>query len=134
MQKEAQRVALTQTRQTLTVTREDYDQTCKGFEIKMRQSNELEKSDVKYETLEFVKTIFGQGVQKINAFTNTSAQQAFADLGCEVKPKPGKNSTALSFNLGESRVMKFKWDNPHGHGDDNLYNELKPYMRRFLHL
>jgi hypothetical protein len=79
-----------------------------------------------------VKTIFGQGDKKINTFSNLSAQQAFVNLGCIVKNKKKENSTQVSFNLGGERLMKLKYHNPHGHGDENLYDALKPYLKRFL--
>lgn len=116
-------------KQTLKMKREDYEQT-KQLTVKRTQTT-TKKSNVAYGTLEFVKTIFGMGDQKINAFSIQAARQAFADLGCEVSNKKGENSTKLKFNLDSGRVMKFKFHNPHGQGDD-LYDALKPYMRRFL--
>lgn len=76
-----------------------------------------------------------------------SAKKAFADLGCKVENKKGENSTSLYFDLGKERRMKLdyqemnnqadkeektKYHNPHGHGDNNLYNALKPHLKRFL--
>ena len=116
-------------KQTLKMKREDYEQT-KQLTVK-RTETTTKKSNVTYGTLEFVKTIFGMGDQKINAFSIQAARQAFADLGCEVSNKKGENSTKLKFNLDGGRVMKFKFHNPHGQGND-LYDALKPYMRRFL--
>ena len=93
------------------------------------------------------QAIFGQG--KINTFSNDDAKRAFADLGCKVENKKGENSTKLSYDLGGDRRMglnyqeiddheglekeqKAKYHNPHGHGDSNLYNALKPHLKRFL--
>lgn len=130
--KQLQKEAAARTRHTLRVNKKDYDATCTNFVMKLDSPKEQKKSTVKYETLEFVKTIYGQGIKKINFFRGIEAQKAFADLGCIVKNKSGENSTSLIFNLGEGRVMKFKYHNPHGYGDDNLYNDLKPHMLRFL--
>lgn len=118
-----------QTRTTLKVNKKDYDVTGDKYITKIRSQSSQQQSVVKYETLELVKTIFGQGKQKMNAFDNMAAQQAFSDLGCGVKNKEGENSTSLSFELEEGRLMKFKYHNPH---PDNLYDALKPYMKRFL--
>jgi TPR repeat protein len=127
--KQAQKRFAELSKQTLKMKREDYEKS-KRFTVKRTQTT-TKKSNVAYGTLEFVKTIFGMGDQKINAFSIQAARQAFADLGCEVSNKKGENSTKLKFNLDGGRVMKFKFHNPHGQGND-LYDALKPYMRRFL--
>jgi len=82
--------------------------------------------------MELVKTIFGQGKTKINTFSNPTAKKAFVDLGCTVEDKKGENSTLVSFVLEKGRVIKLKYHNPHGHGDDHLYEDLKPHLKRFL--
>ena len=145
-QKQAKKDAAARTRHTLIVKKEDYDVTNNNIGAKIEICEERKKSKVSHETMNFVKAIFGQGT-KICTFSNTDAQKAFAELGCKVGNKKGENSTTLSFDLGQERRMelayqepnnqdmkeqKVKYHNPHGHGDDNLYNALKPHLKRFL--
>ncbi|MBA3813527.1 MAG: sel1 repeat family protein [Alphaproteobacteria bacterium] len=148
----AKREAALRTRHTLTVKKKDYIETCKNPLIKMPLPGHKNKAVVQHETLEFVKAIFGQG--KINTYSNKDAQKAFADLGCKVENKKGENSTSLSFSTTslsfdlegnrnmaldyqaieghEEKEEKSKYHNPHAHGDNNLYNALKPHLKRFL--
>jgi TPR repeat protein len=117
---------------TLNLTKKDYAEIGVGSRSKIEHDKQ-EKTTVKHlATLDLVQTIFGQGTRKINTFSNTEAQQAFADLGCTVNENQTENSTFLSYDLGEGRIMKFKYHNPHGHGDQNLYKALKRHMKKFL--
>lgn len=125
----AQKRAADLTKQSLKMKRKDYEET-KIPSVKKVQVN-TKKSNVRRETLEFVKTIFGIGTQSINTYSVHYARRAFADLGCKVSNKKGENSTKLEFVLDNKWVMKFKFHNPHGQGED-LYDDLKPYMKRFL--
>lgn len=127
--KQAQKEAATRTQHTLTARRQDINPD--SFTIEILPPSR-EKSEVDYKTLSFVKTLFGQGDVKINTFSNTAAKQAFADLGCSVVSKEGENSTQVSFITENNRVITLKYHNPHGHGDDNLYDALKRYLKRFL--
>lgn len=129
--KRAQKEAAARTCHTLEIKQKDYDQATKYFKVDMISPLE-KKADISYDTMAFVKTIFGQGDKKINTFDNKAAQQAFADLGCMVKNKKKENSTQISFALPGERIMKLKYHNPHGHGDENLYDDLKPHLKRFL--
>ncbi|MBA3813808.1 MAG: sel1 repeat family protein [Alphaproteobacteria bacterium] len=118
--------------QVFETTQKSYDAIFMKRNLSIKLQKQTEKSHVKNETLELVNSIFGvKGAQKIRAFTNTQAQQAFGDIGCMVMNKEGENSTLLSFNLGED-TMKLKYHNPHGHGDDKLYNALRPHFKRYL--
>ncbi|MGV8949273.1 MAG: SEL1-like repeat protein [Candidatus Paracaedibacter sp.] len=134
--KEAEEAAALKTSHTVTANKKDYDNIGKSFESNKEINSHCKKeiSTIKsLETLALVKTIFGQGTRKINTFSNKEAQQAFADLGCAINESSmAENSTSLSYELEEGRVIKFKYHNPHGHGDQNLYKALKPYMKRFL--
>lgn len=120
---------------TLTLKKRDYIQTCKPPQMALPHIKE-QQIEVDFETYEFVKTIFGKkGSRKINTYSNTAAQKAFYNLGCTVESKSagsGENSTYLSFSLPEGRIMKIKYHNPHGYGDDNLYDDMKPYLKRYL--
>lgn len=156
-QKQAQKEAAAKTRHTLTVKEKEYRQTPEASGLKIDFLSEKVKSKVESKTLEFVKAIFGQG--KINTFSNKAAKAAFKDLGCDIGKGNGENSTLVSFplDLKKNREMKFqyeklkerhlqevnlnvlqkqeektKYHNPHGHGDNNLYNALKPHLKRFL--
>src|SRR6185437_3794781 len=82
--KQLQKEAAARTRHTLRVNKKDYDATCTNFVMKLDSPKEQKKSTVKYETLEFVKTIYAQGTRKMNSFREIEAQKAFADLGCIV--------------------------------------------------
>lgn len=150
--KQVKNEAASCTQHTLTVKRKDYIETCQNPSVKMAICGQNKKATVQHETLEFVKAIFGQG--KINIFSNAAAKKAFVDLGCRVENKKGENSTSLSFSTTslsfdlegnrnmaldyqaiethEDKEQKSKYHNPHGHGDNNLYNALKPHLKRFL--
>jgi TPR repeat protein len=126
---QAQKKAAPLIKQTLTMKRTTYEEM-KSPSVGKSQIN-IKKFQVAHETIEFVKTIFGASIQKMNAFSIHTARKAFADLGCEVSNKKGENSTQLKFFLQGKGVMKFKFHNPHRQGEA-LYDDLKPYMKRFL--
>jgi TPR repeat protein len=126
----AQKRAAELSKQTLKMKGKVY-QEMKLHDIKTAQT-QTNKPKVAHDTVEFVKTIFSvKGAQKINAFSIQAARKAFADLGCEVSNKKGENSTKLKFIFEGKMEMKFKFHNPHELGED-LYDALKPYMKRFL--
>jgi hypothetical protein len=127
--KQAQKEAAARTQHTLTVKGRDIDPEFLTIEMPALSP---QKSDVDYETLSLVKTIFGQGDVKISTFSNTAAKQAFADLGCSVGNKEGENSTQVTFTTENNRVITLKYHNPHGHGDNTLYDALRHYLKRFL--
>jgi hypothetical protein len=85
---------------------------------------------VPQDAVNFVKIVFGEGDNKFTNYTNKDAKALFEDLGCVAKQKKNENSTVVSFDLGEDRIVKLKYHNPHP--DDNLYFAMKRYMKRFL--
>jgi len=137
--------------QVLRLKRKDYEKTCTSFPTKLTEPGEKKKLVVSNKTMEFVIALFGQGI-KINTFSNDEAKKAFGELGCTIARKKGENSTILTYNLGSDREMelhyeeqeedeiapqttteqKTKYHNPHGHGDNKMYNALKPHLKRFL--
>lgn len=130
LKKQSQKVS---SRLTMTVSKTDYDQTTANMSAQMVMDTLQEtKHIVSSDTFDLVNTIFGKGNKKINSFTNRDAWAAFKDLGCVVDNKSGTNFTIVSLVLKEGRVMKFTYDNPHGHDRDRLYNDLKPFFKRFL--
>lgn len=141
--------------QTLKVTKADY---CKEISLKMNKPLLIkeQKIIVSQKTLDFVNSIYGVGKIKINNFKSIEAQQAFAELGCQVENKKGHNTTLLSFKLKDDREMNLSYEetekeekpdqeksdqpsierkgafhNPHGK-DNLMYDALKPYLKRFL--
>jgi TPR repeat protein len=89
------------------------------------------KHPVSFETYGFVKAVFSQG--KINKYNLTAARKAFVDLGCWVEDASGENATLVFYKLDNKQgTMKLKFDNPHGHGENVLYNALKRFIKPFL--
>jgi hypothetical protein len=148
--KRCQEEAAQQTRITLKLNNGQSKNLANPGEARIRL-----KRKVSYRAMQFIKAIYGQGV-KINTFSNEEARKIFAELGCGVANKKGKNTTILSFKPTilsfilengqeiemeyqaqttedtECREQKTQYHNPHGHGDNNLSQALQPHLKRYF--
>ncbi len=115
----------------LIVQRDDYKRTSTNPQIKEVRSEEM-KFSVPQDTLDLVKTIFGQGDRGIHTFRDRDLETALKTLGCEVEAnRQGADTTIVLFPL-EERKVRMTYHNPKSAGKYALHDGLKSRLQRFL--